>query len=489
MNIPAHNENVRVEDLVRLNDALRKSSTDFGQVGYQTGAVTSGADNGPLSPLVPQSIEGSLASATHTMSELALWPMMPKSNVSSTLHEYTVINEHGYDLDPFIGEGGGGENDFATNISQYERKSVRIKYMAERRQISDVASLVGMIGDNRSAIAEETMRGTMNLMRKVERQMFYGREALNSKGFDGIIQQVRDGAPENVIDAKGSTPTPLLLQEALGEAYSSPNFGRPDCIYVEPRMHAELIKQSVESGRHDQFQVSQSGSLTFGSSQLSIMAPYGPVPVKAAPFLHFASRLPAGGHGKNAPAKPGTAVAARAESVAGSSQFLAGDPVYKYRVQAVGAAGISPLSDAVQENVNTDEEAVLTIADHGINAGDIDEPLYYRIYRTSGNGADSSYRLIAEVPAVPEGNPTLFVDLDDGNNGQKYGCSPIVFAQHDPQVMEFVRLLDFIRRPLAETASIKPFLLMLFGSPIVKVPSKMFLLDNCGVSDTDNFRA
>jgi len=34
MNIPAHNENVRVEDLVRLNDALRKSSTDFGQVGY-----------------------------------------------------------------------------------------------------------------------------------------------------------------------------------------------------------------------------------------------------------------------------------------------------------------------------------------------------------------------------------------------------------------------------------------------------------------------
>jgi hypothetical protein len=48
--------------------------------------------------------------------------------------------------------------------------------------------------------------------------------------------------------------------------------------------------------------------------------------------------------------------------------------------------------------------------------------------------------------------------------------------------MEFVRLLDFIRRPLAETASVKPFLLMLFGSPVVKVPSKMFLMDNCGLS-------
>ena len=46
--------------------------------------------------------------------------------------------------------------------------------------------------------------------------------------------------------------------------------------------------------------------------------------------------------------------------------------------------------------------------------------------------------------------------------------------------MEFVRLLDFIRRPLAETASVKPFLLMLFGSPIVKVPSKMMLIENVG---------
>lgn len=486
MMIPGHNDMVNVEDLVKLNDALRKSN-----VGYQTPAVTAGGENGALSPLVPQSIEGSLSSATHTMAELSLWPMIPKTNVSNTLHEYVVVNEHGFDIDPFIGEGGGSEQDFVTNNSQYERKSVKIKYMAERRQISDVASLVGLIGDNRQALAEETMRGTMNLMRKVERQLWYGNESLQEKGFDGILKQVRDGASQNVLDLKGSAPTPLLLQEALGEVYAAPNFGKPDCIYVEPRLHSELIKQSVEFGRHDQFQVAQSGSLTFGSAQLSIMAPYGAVPVKAAPFLHYASRLPASGVGALAPVAPTiTSAIPGAETVAGSSQFIAGDPSYKYAVVAVGDQGHSAPIKSGAVNVNEDEELVLTIAASGVDRDASRGPRYYRIYRTAANGSDDSFRLIAEIPA--NANPaaaTVFTDLDDGNNGQKYGCSPILFAQHDPQVMEFVRLLDFIRRPLAETASVKPFLLMLFGSPVVKVPSKMFLMDNCGLSTTDLIKA
>jgi hypothetical protein len=420
------------------------------------------------------------------MQELSLWPMIAKTSVSNTLHEYVVINEHGFDVDPFIGEGGGGESDFVTNQSEYQRKSVKIKYMAERRQISDVASLVGLIGDNRQALAEETSRGTMNLMRKVERQLWYGNETLNSKGFDGVLKQVRDNAPDNVFDLKGSAPTPLLLQEALGEVYSAPNFGRPDCIYVEPRMHSELIKQSVEGGRHDQFQVTnQSNGLTWGAAELNIMAPYGAVPVKAAPFLHFASRMPTSAFGAKAPATPAiTSAVVGGEVNADDSQFIGGDPDYKYAVVAVGDQGYSaPIKSAVV-SPTTDEILTLTITASGLAIGASTAPRYYRIYRSAANktDVDSSYRLIAEIPCAGGANATTFVDLDDGNNGQKYGCSPVLFASHDPQVMEFVRLLDFLRRPLAEVASVKPFLLMLFGSPIVKVPTKMYMLDNCGVS-------
>ncbi len=480
--LPNHNDMVPVADLVRLNDILRKSGAT---VGYQTGAVPDGSS---LSPLVPQSIEGTLSSATYGMTELSLWSMIPKKNVGQTLHEYVVVNEHGADLDPFIGEGGGGSDDFATNTSEYERRSVKIKYMAERRQISDVASLVGLIGDNREAIAEETMRGTMSLMRKVERQLWYGREELNSKGFDGILKQMADNAPRNVVNLEGKSPSPLLLQEVLGEVYSAPNFGRPDTIYVEPRIHSELIKQSVEGGRHDQLQIRDSSQLTYGVKNISIMAPYGEVSIKPAPFLHYASRMPSAGFGNTSqrPASPVVSVAAAAAANA-SSAFVAADAGdYRYSVIAVNEQGYSdPVSISAGLAVAAGESVSFTFAAAS-------DALYYRIYRSAADGDASTLKLIKEIPAARVAGAaaaTAVVDHNDGADGQKYDCSPIMFVQHDPQVLQFVRLLDFIRRPLAETASIRPFLLMMFGSPIVKVPSKMFLLNNAGISSTGNFRA
>ena len=202
------NEMVKVEDLVRLNEALRKSQ---GFVGHQAGATPDAG--GSLSALVPQSIEGMLSVATHTMDEIKLWKNIPKVSVNNTLHEYVRVDEHGLDLDPFISEGGGGTEDFATGQGNYSRESVKIKYMAERRQISDVASMVGLIGDNRNALAEETERGTLSLMRKVEQQLWHGNESLNDKGFDGIIKQIKDNG--NSLDLKGAVPSPLLFKKFL----------------------------------------------------------------------------------------------------------------------------------------------------------------------------------------------------------------------------------------------------------------------------------
>ena len=187
-----NNETLTVNELTRLNDHLRKNAdmVKNSQVGYQTAAATSGGANGALSPIVPQSIESVLASATFPMNDLVLWQKLPKVQVTNTIHEFAVINEHGQDLDPFIEEGGGGSADFGSSRSSYERKAVKIKYMAERRSVSDVANLVGIIGANPNAIAEETERGTMSLMRKVESQLFYGDESASSKGFDGILKQI-----------------------------------------------------------------------------------------------------------------------------------------------------------------------------------------------------------------------------------------------------------------------------------------------------------
>lgn len=461
--LPQNNQMVNPSDLVELNEALRKSA---GLIGHQSPAVPDAGAG--LSPLVPQSIEGMLSVATHTMNEIALWRNIPKTSVANSLHEYVVVEEHGLDLDPFIAEGGGG-TEFATGSASYDRKSVKVKYMAERRQISDVASMVGLIGDNRTAMAEETERGTLSLMRKVESQLWHGDESLNSEGFDGIIKQISDSGSK--LDLNGAVPTPLLLQEILGEVYSSPNYGRPDTIYVEPRIHAELIRQSVENGRHDMFTRDPAQGVTFGQEKIFITAPYGKVAVQSAPFLHTASLAPSGAIGSlstdNAYVAPAFAVNADA-----TSNLPAGK--YFYKVVAVGKSGALAPVESLELTVGAGEKVTITLSsDANVN--------YYRIYRSEINGTASTCRMIARLA----GDGTNYED-----KGQHaYNSSNIVFAQHTPDAMQFVRLLDLIRRPLAETSTIRPFLLMLFGSPVVKLPRKMFVLEQAGFSATSGINA
>lgn len=460
MHLPSHNSMVSVGDLSRLNQALRKAAVD-----YQTAATPSAAAGASLSPLVPQSIENTLASATYTMKELALWPAIPKTNVSNTVHEYNVIQEHGLDLDPFIAEGGAG----VLNLSEYSREFVRIKFMAERRSVTDVATLVNILGSNPTAIAEETERGTMSLMQKVERQLWHGDSSVNDLGFDGIFKQVEDGAAGNVYDKAGAAIDPAYLQELLGDLSSAPKYGRPDCIYVEPRVYTSLVQQTVNFGRHDQ--MSANGTLTFGASNLAINGPMGPVAVKAAPFLYTSWDAPSSDSGHSVSAVAIASQPANNAGAAGTSLWLSADEgTYFYKVVGVkkqgGYSAATTTSSVVVSAGDKIEMEITANADHD----------YYRIYRSDKDGAATTCSFITEVAAASVGN-TTFVDL----NEVKTRTSKILVAQHDPSVFQFVRMLDFLRRPLAETDTTRPFLLMLFGAPVVKVPTKLSIIKNVGI--------
>lgn len=462
--LPQMNQMVDVGELAKLNEALRKSA----EVGYQTPAGTAGAS---MQPLVPQSLEGTLASATYTMKELCLWPAIPKKSVAQTVHEFTRIEEHGADLDPFMAEGGIP----ARNASSYTRESVRVKYLAERREVTDVATMVGIIGSNANAIAEETQRGTLRLMQKLERSLFHADSTVDSLQFDGVIPQIEaydSGANTN--DVRGATVSPLLLQEILGEVYSAPRFGRPDCIYVEPRVHANLIQQAVAHGRHDQVKVSD-GALTYGQREIYIMAPYGAVPIKAAPFLFTAYEPPAAAAGNSSPNTPTTAGGSGAPpSTSGSGSFVAADAGdYYYKIVAVGNGGHSAAFKTANVTVAAGDAVTMTLNDAAVS-----DVRYYRVYR-SAKGVDGDYKFMKEVAyGAGAGADTVITD----DNSIIPGTSKILFVEHNPDIFEFIRLLDFLRRPLAETATSKPFLLMLFGSPLVKVPSKCWVTKNVGTA-------
>ena len=477
------NQAVSQKDLMQLNEQLRKAAQVSGQAGT---AFDSGA--GHLTPLVPQSIEGVLSSATYAMDAIKLYKNMPKVMATNPLHEYNVIKEHGDGFDPFIPEGGGGADSFPESFSTYERGVARIKFLAVRRFVTDLAAQVGLLGDNRTAIAEETERGTFDLLGKNEKALFHADEEVNPFAFNGVLKQVErtgtmaDAAKSNGFgaplsefqnDLQGGEISAELLQDTLADIFSAPRYGQIDAIYMDPRVHSALIQRTVEQGRHDQLSRNNS-QLTFGAQSLSVMAPYGSVPLIPAPFMSRDYAMPTAAVGSDV-TKPTLVAAALLNQQAidddadlndDKSQFIntdAGD--YLYRVVAVTAKGQSEPSDAVGAvAIAATGAAKLTVpAAAGV--------LRYKIYRTEKDG--TTYSFLMECKAASDGS-LLAVDY----NVQRTNTSSVLFASHDARIMEYVRLLDFLRRPLAATASVTPFLLMLFGSPIVKVPSKMHSLRN-----------
>ena len=484
MNFPQMGESVPVSDLVALNNALKKSS-----IGYQTSATAD--STAALSPLVPQSLESTLASKTYTMQELALWPRIAKTFATQTVHEYNVLNDQGLDLDPFIEEGGGGQ----LNTGNYSRNFVKIRYLAERRQISDVAGLVGLRGPNTSALAEETQRGTERLLQKLERSLFHADSDSSDRAFDGIIKQIEkksDGTmrTSNTEDLKGASLTVAKIQEIASTVYSANSdgtgFGKPNVCLVEPQVYSDLIQSAVSSGRHDQLRVQESSAITFGVKNLTIMAPYGPVNIISAPFLFNSWDAPSAASTARVAATSGTApstptinsIATAAISGSEESHWTQATDggAYYYKIVAVNKQGYSTAAATGQNTLafsgaNTHKVQIEIAADSNVD--------FYRVYRSTLNGALSSCKLVLEFKAAASGVTTI---EDFGLN--RPNTSRVLLLDMSPDKVKFIRLLDFLRRPLAETATAKPFLLMLFGSPVVTVPEHCFSLRNVGASSS-----
>ena len=465
-------------EISRLNNALRKAAT----IGYQTPAGTSGGDAGTYSPLVAQSIANTGASLSFTNEDLTLWKRAPRGKASQPLHEYTVQVAQGADMPIFFDEGGVT----GTNVTIDSRESVRVKYLAEKREVTDVATTVGLLGVNKQALARETAMGTIKLLERTERAMFHGDSTINPKGFDGILKQVRDRAPGNVFDLEGSAPTMDMLSEMAHQFGADGGYARVDTIYVEPRIKGELIRQQTAAGRFQNTSITNGTQLTVGVQDIGVMGPYGRIPIVSAPFMNSLSYVPMladksairnVGVGDTAfrPTTPTLDVAIAAGANA-SSKFVAADAgVYRYFVEAVGDKGLSAIFDSGNITVAAGDRVTFTIKGDGLAV----EPIYYRIYRTLKNGTFSSATKIKDV-AYSTGVDTAITD----DNVTKPGSSSILAIQHIPEVFEWVQLLDLVRRPLAEVATSKPFMIMQFGTVVVKAPTKCWMIDNCTANST-----
>ena len=346
-------------------------------------------------------------------------------------------------------------------------------FRSEKREVTDQSTMVNIVGGSPDVIAEETRRGTERLLRNLETQLFHGNSDLDSKAWDGIIKQIKDGG--NVADLRGKAPTALYLAEVLGALYSAPFYGMISHILVTPKVLTEIIKQTVHHGRHDQIQIN-SGNVTFGAQSISITSPYGSVPVIACPFLERHDRIaPALGTSAvfdGTVTTPTISIQTAANQNA-ASKFVAADAGdYIYRVVPVGKDGIGEPVDTNAVTVAAGDQVTFTIAQ--TNTSQVD---FYRVYRSAKNAANANGALL-----VAEVARTAAATLVTDNNEDIAGASDIVFVNQSPDYMCYYQMLSLVRRPLAQVTTSYPFLLMMFGAPAVKLPSKMFVVKNAGVN-------
>lgn len=488
------NTMVPVEELRLLNQALRDSARGMGPffkgtVGYPQQGV---GFTGEIAPLVPQSIQPTLDSATHTNAHIKFWKNLARRNVTSTLHEETRINEHGgMNLDPFIAEGEVG----AKSEAEYERQVVRVKYLAEHIEVSDPATMVGSLGVNKSVLAQRTANGTLALLGKLERKLFNGDSNLSTLHFDGLMAQIAggaadgaslavpygdmiDGTAENYLDLRGAVVTPQKLQEVLGTLFDAPNFGAPNVIMLPPTVYQTQVNIATAHGRHDQLRggAQGGGSLTYGHNELFVGGVSGDVPLSACPLMTPLRTPPTASEGDSPPVAP--TVTSAATPAGAGSKFIAADAgTYDYQIVAVGDKGSSAPattgnSDAVVAgdivDILLDDDAVATSGDLSVR--------YYRVYRAPQD-TNANYTWVFDWPRAAAGDTTI-----KDYNAFLPNTGRVFIGQNTMDVIEWVQLLDFTRRPLAQVKTTVPFLLMLFGSLFLKVPTKWFAIDNVSLS-------
>lgn len=486
--LPPEGFDASVGELRKLNQALRASAMlglrkggvnyPLQGVGYDSGTLP----GGEFAPLVPQSIQPMLDNATFDDEHIVAWKLLAKTSASSPMHEYNVRRSYGSAaLNPFVREGGVP----AISESSFERKVIRVKYAATFRQITDVASMTGMMHPSPQAISIASMDGMMELVQKMESYLFHGDSSVNPLEFDGIYKSIRAGAPSNFRDAEGSVTSLEELQEIIGRMTNPPYYAKPTEIWCDHRVWTNLQNQMLS--KYGRMEISQQRDIYGGVGKLFVSTAHGNIPILSIPFLAHREHPISRPEGDAAPAVIVPTVAYQA-SVTGS-KFKTADVTGKdfhYIVEAVGDEGVVNFAaTAAVSHSAAGGSTRFTINDAGVPSFGSNSIRYYNVFRAdvaTGAGAPADpndFWFVGRFARnlVASGTHTRFDEINE-HRPQK---SPVYILTNRRDCMEWVNFLDLTRRPITVSRSATTqFMIMLFGALKMGVPQKHWILDNVG---------
>ena len=447
-------------DLSSLNKALTAGES----------VSNPGASAGEGFPLRVESLERTLKNVTYRMEHIRLFKAIPKMAAYNTVEEHNEVSSYGEGLEGFISEGGLPPEDDST----YARRYAAVKFLGTTRSVTHVMSLIKPAHGN--VIANETVNGTMWLLRIVERALFYADSSLSDKQFDGFEKQITDNAPaDNIIDLRGEPLSEDWLTDAALTISDEPNYGIPTHLHLNPKVKADLVKGFFPKGRYDT--LDKRGDGMIGLDIKGFTSPAGDVQFEPNVFVNDGGAPKATAAG-DATLRPGTPTISTAATTPVDGASLFGDDdagSYFYSVSAHNDSGRSIA-------VAVDAGAIALLAGDkmtfGVTPGGGGEPKWYELYRSKKGGAVGKQRLIARIPNTAGAGALTVNDLNDR---LPFTTSGFMWQQNT-ECLAWKQLAPFLKVPLATINTSIRWMQLVYGVPVLYAPGKTVLFKNIGRS-------
>jgi hypothetical protein len=462
-------------DVENLNKAI---TAGYGGAGKPTDLTYGGV-------LQAESLEATLKSVTFDMKNLKLWPAISVDKAYNLFEQYNRLISYGSDSAPYIGEGGAPLEEDST----YVRDGQKIVFFGTRRKVSHQMTLVRTtVGD---IVAQQAKEGTMNLLKNVEREMYWGHghflgrldganagddSALpsNSIAMSGILKQLKKGDADVLMrsgDFEGFGDAQSIAQDLGGNVIAQDdverlavialeNFGAPHDLHIEPAALSAFVKQFYPQFRSAPGLSNQ----TVGYDVNKMITTAGTIDFKPNLFL----RPRAGARS--------LAVPALAPSIAGMSAVITNTGsgsayapgIYQVKVTAVNDAGESAPIQATAAIANAGGEN-MTITVAGMPAG----TKYIKAYVSAPGGAVGSEKFAGNFANA--GSVAYVIA------GKKMaGLGEAFLLDLSAECMKFKQLAPLSKINFAIVTTALEFAIVMYGTLFVYTPRFNCLFENVG---------
>lgn len=463
------------EEFLALQHALRRQNMRkaTSSAGYH---LPAGQDEGSGDPLVPQSLEGTLATATFKREDAIFWRMVSKKNVFATVNEYTRIEQHGdEELSPFFTEGGVP----IATVTDYAREFSRIKYLGVQGSVSFPMLRSRVIGGQPNAEAQEVNAKTLHLVGRIEYNSYFADSRIDDLEYDGVRSILEQFAAANVVDLRGGVLTGKQMRQDM--ALHRDLHAMPTAVLMSNAVRSDLGNMGEASIRRPVTPGQSPAGQKLGMRADGVEADHGYVPFHSTVFLQ------ARGNANTAKIEPdSTAPAPSTPTVANplsspvdaTAQFTADDAgTYIYKVTAHGTNGVSApmVTDGVGGNPAVIAVSAGDRVDIELDDNAVTDVKYYSVYRSAKDGGEATCKFLGRTKKAAAGKTTI-----KDRNADIPGTTWTFSIQMTEDVIECIRLLDLMKQDLAIRTTTKEFLLICFMALRSRTPTKIWGWKNCG---------